>query len=61
MNRGMSDTAQRLKEIIADDRQDLVRLCLELGNLPSPHAREKALGEAVVRWLGQNGIESWLQ
>lgn len=61
MNRDVSDTAQRLKEIIDDDRQELIRLCLELGNVPSPHAREKAVGEAVVRWLGQNGIESWLQ
>ena len=57
----MSDTAQRLKEIIDEDREDLVRLCLELGGMPSPHAREKALGEAVVAWLRDNGIEAFLQ
>ena len=61
MNRGMDDTAQRLKEIIDDDRRDLIQLCLELGNIPSPHAKEKALGEAVVGWLKQNGIEAFLQ
>lgn len=61
MNRGMDDAAQRLKEIIDDDRQDLIQLCLELGNIPSPHAKEKALGEAVVGWLKQNGIEAFLQ
>ena len=57
----MDDAAQRLKEIIDDDRQDLIQLCLELGNIPSPHAKEKALGEAVVGWLKQNGIEAFLQ
>ena len=61
MNRGMDDAAQRLKEIIDEDRQDLIQLCLELGNIPSPHAQERALGEAVVGWLTQNGIESYLQ
>ena len=57
----MDDAAQRLKEIIDGDRQDLIQLCLELGNIPSPHAQERALGEAVVGWLTQNGIESYLQ
>ena len=61
MNRAMSDTVQRLKDIIDDDRQDLVQLCLELGGMPSPHARERALGEAVVAWLKDNGIEAFLQ
>ncbi len=61
MNRGMSDAAKRLEEIIEDDREDLIGLCLELGNIPSPHARERALGEATVDWLKRNGIDAWLQ
>ena len=61
MNRPMSDTGQRLKEIIDDDRQDLVQLCLELGSMPSFHAQERALGEAVVAWLSANGIDAYLQ
>ncbi len=52
---------QRLKDIIDGDREDLVRLCLDLGGMPSPHAQEKALGEAVVAWLKENGIEAFLQ
>ena len=52
---------QRLKDIIDGDREDLVRLCLDLGGMPSPHAQERALGEAVVAWLKENGIEAFLQ
>ena len=57
----MSDAAERVKEIIDQDREDLVQLCLELGNIPSPHAKERVLGEATVGWLKRNGIEAWLQ
>ena len=52
---------QRLKDIIDGDREDLVRLCLDLGGMPSPHAQERALGEAVAAWLKENGIEAFLQ
>ncbi|MBI4492116.1 MAG: M20/M25/M40 family metallo-hydrolase [Chloroflexi bacterium] len=51
----------RVLEIIDQDRQDLVDLCLELGNTPSPHAQERVVAEKVVGWLKTNGIESWLQ
>ncbi len=57
----MSDSANRIKDIIDGDRDELVRLCLELGGTPSPHAQERALGEAVVAWLKENGIDAWLQ
>lgn len=57
----MNHTMQRLKDIIDGDREELVRLCLELGGMPSPHAREKALGETVVAWLKENGIGAFLQ
>ena len=61
MNRSMSDMTKRVKDIIDEDRSDLVQLCLELGNTPSPHAKERALGEAMVRWLERNGIDARLQ
>lgn len=61
MNRSMSDMTKRVKNIIDEDRHDLVQLCLELGNTPSPHAKERALGEAMVGWLERNGIDAWLQ
>ncbi len=48
-------------ELIEKDRAELVDLCLRLGNTPSPHAREKRVGEAVVDWLNKNGIDAFLQ
>jgi acetylornithine deacetylase/succinyl-diaminopimelate desuccinylase-like protein len=51
----------RVLETIEQDRQDLVELCLEMGNTPSPRAKERQQAEKVVRWLSDNGIESWLQ
>ena len=51
----------RLLDIIDADRQDLVALCLELGNTPSPHGKELPLATKVSDWLKAAGIESWLQ
>ncbi|MDP2728779.1 MAG: hypothetical protein Q8P59_14720, partial [Dehalococcoidia bacterium] len=51
----------RLLEIIENDRQDLVNLCLEMGNTPSPHAKERVVAAKVVGWLNANGVKSWLQ
>ena len=56
-----SPTTRRLLEIVEQDRQDLVDLCLELGNTPSPHAQERAIAEMVADWLAAHGVESWLQ
>lgn len=51
----------RVMDIIDNDRQDLVDLCLDLGNTPSPHAKERPLAEWISAWQKANGIDSWLQ
>ncbi|MBC7780770.1 MAG: M20/M25/M40 family metallo-hydrolase [Proteobacteria bacterium] len=55
------DTLQALRASIAGARADLVELCLQLGNLPSPHAQERAAAQFVLDWLTASGIEGWLQ
>jgi acetylornithine deacetylase/succinyl-diaminopimelate desuccinylase-like protein len=54
-------TYENLIKIIDAHRKDLVDLCLQLGNTPSPHALEKKLGEAVLEWLSRHGIKGDLQ
>ena len=51
----------RLVEIIDAGKSELVDLCLQLGNTPSPHAKERVLGEAVLARLKQYGIGGELQ
>ncbi|MGH7771361.1 MAG: M20 family metallopeptidase [Candidatus Binatia bacterium] len=51
----------RLMEIIEQDREELVDLCLKLGNTPSPHGKERKVGEAVIDWFKRNGIDGFLQ
>ncbi|MBI4525832.1 MAG: M20/M25/M40 family metallo-hydrolase [Deltaproteobacteria bacterium] len=51
----------KLSEIIDRDREELVELCLKLGNTPSPHGKERSVGELVVDWLKNNGINAYLQ
>jgi len=46
---------------IEGDRQDLVDLCLDLGNTPSPYGKEIKVGEKVLAWLGACGIRGELQ
>lgn len=53
--------SDQLVEIIEKDRAELIDLCLRLGNTPSPHGRERKVGEAVVAWFKQSGIEAFLQ
>ena len=50
-----------LVEIIDAGKSNLVDLCLQLGNTPSPHAKERVLGEAVLARLKQYGINGELQ
>ena len=50
-----------LLKIIENDRQELVDLCLKLGNMASPHGKERKVGEAVLDWLKQSGIQGSLQ
>lgn len=50
-----------LLNIIEKDREDLVDLCLRLGNTASPHAKERTVGEAVIDWLKKSGIDAHLQ
>lgn len=52
---------EKLLEIIDQGKNDLLALCLQLGNTPSHHAHERKLGEAVLQWLSDTGIEGELQ
>jgi len=54
-------TYERVAAIIENDRQELVDLCLRLGNMPSPHGREREVAQVVVEWLRENGIDGYLQ
>ena len=51
----------RVLAIVDDEREDLVDLCLALGNLRDYSGHERAVGEAVVEWLREAGIDAWLQ
>lgn len=52
---------EALLTMIDADREDLVELCLHLGNTPSPHGKERNVGEEVVAWLRKNGMDAGLQ
>ncbi|MGH7817944.1 MAG: M20 family metallopeptidase [Candidatus Binatia bacterium] len=51
----------KVSNSIDNGRQELVDLCLQLGNTPSPHGKERKVGEAVLAWLKQRGIGGALQ
>ena len=38
---------EKVIKAIAEQRNDVIDLCLQLGNTPSFHAQERKLGEAV--------------
>src|SRR6516162_2772117 len=46
---------------IEKSRKDLVDLCLNLGNTPSYHGKERKLGGAVLAWLASCGVDGELQ
>jgi hypothetical protein len=48
---------EQMIEIIDKSKNELVELCLQWGNIPSPHGRERKLGEAVLAWLNACGIK----
>ena len=54
-------TYESVLKLIDGQKNDLVELCLQLGNTPSFHAQERKLGEAVLQWLGAAGINGELQ
>jgi len=56
-----SDIQRQLLAAIDGDRDDLVELCLQLGNMASPHAQERPAAEFVREWLSNSGIDAWLQ
>lgn len=51
----------KLAAIIDKDKDELIELCLRLGNMPSPHGKERQLGEEVLDWLKKCGIVGELQ
>src|SRR5581483_2396282 len=52
---------ERILEAIDAAQSELVELCLQLGNTPSHHGKERRLGEAVLQWLNDAGIAGELQ
>ena len=56
-----NSTYDKLIDSIEKSGKDLVDLCLSLGNIPSYHGKERKLGEAVLAWLGNCGIDGELQ
>jgi hypothetical protein len=40
----------RVGAIIERARAELIDLCLQLGNISSPHGQERDVGEAVLEW-----------
>ena len=56
-----NSTYEKLVGIIDGHKDDLVGLCLQIGNIPSPHAHEKKLGDAVLEWLSHHDIKGYLQ
>jgi acetylornithine deacetylase/succinyl-diaminopimelate desuccinylase-like protein len=52
---------EKLIELIDKEKNNLVALCLRLGNTPSHHGKERKLGEAVLQWLDAAAIQGELQ
>jgi acetylornithine deacetylase/succinyl-diaminopimelate desuccinylase-like protein len=54
-------TYDKLIDRIEKSKKDLIDLCLQLGNIPSYHGKERKLGEAVLAWLSSCAIAGELQ
>ena len=54
-------SAAEILTAIDRDRGDVVDLCVALGNLRDYPGDEREVGEAVVAWLDEAGIQAWLQ
>lgn len=52
----MIDDAARQRVLAQIDRQELLDLCLRLGNIPSPYRREREAAEYVFGWMDREGF-----
>ncbi len=57
----MDPAIEKITQIVDADRQDLIDLCLHLGNLPDFAGHERPVAEAVVAWLQAAGFKAFLQ
>lgn len=61
----MSTDDSRIEDAVFDEiqrsRQDLIDLCMLLGNQTDYAGHEIGVGREVVQWLTAAGIEAWLQ
>ena len=53
--------AEKLISAVEAAKKDLIDLCLELGNTPDFHGRVRPLGDKVVGWFKECGIEAYIQ
>jgi acetylornithine deacetylase/succinyl-diaminopimelate desuccinylase-like protein len=54
-------TFEKVIKVIEQGRGELVDLCMQLGNTPSPHGQEKIVGQAVLDWLKLYQVDGQLQ
>ena len=54
-------SAVEILKTIDRDREDVVGLCVTLGNLRDYPGEEREVAEAVAAWLDEAGIQAWLQ
>ena len=53
-------SAVEILKTIDRDREDVVGLCVTLGNLRDYPGEEREVAEAVAAWLDEAGIQAWL-
>ncbi len=58
---GTNATFDKVIDTIDQDRQDLIDLCMLLGNTHDYHGEEMEVAGVVVDWLKQNGIQGYVQ